>query len=336
MITGRRSAAMRPAKPRPSGIRTPCSTSSSMPLAAARDELAGGLVEQQEGGGVGVQDLGDALQQLGQQLVQRQVGQRGVGDALDAPCERAPPCARSRSNARACSIAQRRPVGDELEQVAVGGGELARRERADVQDAGDLALDQQRDAEQRADALLAQDRVVDVGVVDVLDDHGAALGGDAAGEAAAERDPHALLDLLLDALGRAGDELAGRLVEQQERRRVGAEDVGDPLQQLRQQLVEREMGERRVRDALHGEQDVRRLARVRSRAAMLRGGDVGARRVAAGQRALHETFTPISTSTTSSSIVASTLTSAGTPWRVAPKMNSGNVCVWPALNDVIT
>ena len=23
-------------------------------------------------------------------------------------------------------------------------------------------------------------------------------------------------------------------------------------------------------------------------------------------------------------------------WRVAPKMNSGNVCVWPALNDVIT
>ena len=34
--------------------------------------------------------------------------------------------------------------------------------------------------------------------------------------------------------------------------------------------------------------------------------------------------------------VASTLTSAGTPWRVAPKMNSGNVCVWPALKIVIT
>ena len=47
-------------------------------------------------------------------------------------------------------------------------------------------------------------------------------------------------------------------------------------------------------------------------------------------------FRPIRPSTASSSIVASTLTSAGTPWRVAPKMNSGNVCVWPALNDVIT
>jgi hypothetical protein len=34
--------------------------------------------------------------------------------------------------------------------------------------------------------------------------------------------------------------------------------------------------------------------------------------------------------------VASTLTSGGTPCRVAPKMNSGNVCVWPALKLVIT
>ena len=34
MAIARRSAAMRPAKPAPSGMRTPCSTSSSMPLAA--------------------------------------------------------------------------------------------------------------------------------------------------------------------------------------------------------------------------------------------------------------------------------------------------------------
>ena len=37
-----------------------------------------------------------------------------------------------------------------------------------------------------------------------------------------------------------------------------------------------------------------------------------------------------------SSAEASTLTSGGTPWRVAPKMNSGNVWVWPALKLVIT
>jgi hypothetical protein len=34
MITGLCSAAIRPAKPLPSGMRTPCRTSSSMPLAA--------------------------------------------------------------------------------------------------------------------------------------------------------------------------------------------------------------------------------------------------------------------------------------------------------------
>ena len=48
------------------------------------------------------------------------------------------------------------------------------------------------------------------------------------------------------------------------------------------------------------------------------------------------TLRPIRTRTAISSIVASTFTSAGTPWRVAPKMNSGNVWVWPALNDVMT
>ena len=94
------------------------------------------------------------------------------------------------------------------------GGEVAGGEAADVQDADHAALDEQRDAEQRADALLAQDRVVDVGVVDVLDRDRAALGRDAAGEAAPEGDLDAALDLLLDAAGGAGAQDAGRLVEQ--------------------------------------------------------------------------------------------------------------------------
>ena len=84
-------------------------------------------------------------------------------------------------------------------------------------------LDEQRHAEQRLDALLAQDRVEDVGVVDVGEDDRPALGRDPAGEAAAERDPDALLDLLLDPSRRAGDELVRRLVEQQERARVAVE-----------------------------------------------------------------------------------------------------------------
>ena len=89
-----------------------------------------------------------------------------------------------------------------------------------MQHADDVALDQQRDAEHRADPLLPQDRVDDVGVVEVLDEDRAPLGRDPAGEAAPDRDPDALLDLLLDALGGGRHELAG-LVEQQERGRVG-------------------------------------------------------------------------------------------------------------------
>ena len=43
---------------------------------------------------------------------------------------------------------ERRAVGRDLEQVAVVVGEVARGERADVQDADDAALDEQRDAEE--------------------------------------------------------------------------------------------------------------------------------------------------------------------------------------------
>ena len=149
-------------------------------------------------------------------------------------------------------------VGGELEQVALVGGEVARGEAADVQDADHAAFDEQRDAEQRADALLAQDRVEDVGVVDVLDGDRAPLGGDAAGEAAADGDLHALLDLLLDAAGGAGAQDAGALVEQQDRRGVGGQHLGDAAQQLLEQLVLRQVRERRVGDPLERLEPARR------------------------------------------------------------------------------
>ena len=47
-------------------------------------------------------------------------------------------------------------------------------ERADVQHADHVAANDQRHAEHRLDPLLAQDRVHDVGVVDVVEDHRAA------------------------------------------------------------------------------------------------------------------------------------------------------------------
>jgi hypothetical protein len=99
-----------------------------------------------------------------------------------------------------------------------------------VHHAGDAALDQQRDAEERADALLAQDRVVDVGAVDVVDRQGFLRRRDAPGEALANRDADALFDLLLDALG--GPRLQPLAVgfEQENRCRVAVEDLGDAAQ----------------------------------------------------------------------------------------------------------
>ena len=82
MKIARRSAAIRPANPRPTGIRTPCSTSSSIPFAARATSSFGALVEQQERRRVRVQELRHPLQELGQQIVERQVRERDVGDAL--------------------------------------------------------------------------------------------------------------------------------------------------------------------------------------------------------------------------------------------------------------
>ncbi len=60
--------------------------------------------------------------------------------------------------------------------------------------------------------------------VDVVEDDGVTLGCDPACEAAAERDPDALLDFLLDPHRGAGDELVGILVHEHDRAGVGAED----------------------------------------------------------------------------------------------------------------
>ena len=158
---------------------------------------------------------------------------------------------------------QRGAVRGELEQVALLVGEHARGEAADVQHADDAALHEQRDAEQRLDALLAQDRVEDVGVVDVGDGDRAALGGDAPGEAAADRDADALLDLLLDALG--GARVQRVALQQQDRHRVDLQDLGDPAHQLLQEVLLGEEGERGVGDPLQRVEDLPVAARAQQR-----------------------------------------------------------------------
>src|SRR5581483_420758 len=114
----------------------------------------------------------------------------------------------------------------------------------------DAALDVQRYAEERLDSLLAQDRIEDVRVVDVLEDDRQAFGRDASCESAADGDAHSLLDLLLDAYGSACDQLVRALVEQEDGARVDGEDLADALEQRPEQPVEVEVRECRIRDRL--------------------------------------------------------------------------------------
>ena len=162
-------------------------------------------------------------------------------------------------NSRARSIAVAARSAASWSRSASTGTKSRGVRRADVQHADHVALGQQRHAQQRADAALAQDRVEDVGVVDVGDRDRAPLGRDAAGEALAERDPHARLDLLLDALRRRRHQLARALLEQQEGRRVRVQDRRDAVQQRVEQLVERQVAERRVGDALDRLEHARRV-----------------------------------------------------------------------------
>jgi hypothetical protein len=145
---------------------------------------------------------------------------------------------------------ERGTVGHELQQLDLVLVEGAVMERADVEDAAHLTLDDQRDAEHRLDPLLPQDRVEDVSVVDVVEDHRPLLGGDPTGEPTTDRNADALLYLLLDAERSPRDELVRVLVEQEDRARVDLEDLPGPVEQRIEQLVESQVRERGVGDGL--------------------------------------------------------------------------------------
>ena len=83
--TGRASAAMRPAKPLRSGMRTPWRTSSSMPRAAVAISADRIGVQEEDRRGVDLEDVAQTVQQLVEQVLDVEVGQGGVGQSLDLP-----------------------------------------------------------------------------------------------------------------------------------------------------------------------------------------------------------------------------------------------------------
>lgn len=237
-----------------------------------RDELVRGLVEEEDRAGVGAEGIADAREQDGEQLVHLEVRERRVRhrlQLLEAPARRALGLEEPRVVDR-----ERGAIGCEFEQLDVAAAEDARHERPDVDDAEDGVPDDERDAEEGLDALLAQDRIEDVGVVDVVEDDGSALGGDAAGEAAPERDADTALHLLLEPDRSARHELLPLLVEEEHRSRVAIEQVADAREQRPEQILEVEMGERRVGEGLQPAQPLRVL-HGRGHATILKGRCAG-------------------------------------------------------------
>jgi hypothetical protein len=124
------------------------------------------------------------------------------------------------------------------------------RQRTDVENAEHASTDEERNAEHRLDALLVQNRIEDVCVIDVVEDHRLPFRCDAAGEAAADRDPHTALHLLLDPDRCPRDELVRLLVEQQDGARIDIEDLAGTEKERREQVVKLQVRERRIRERL--------------------------------------------------------------------------------------
>jgi hypothetical protein len=114
-----------------------------------------------------------------------------------------------------------------------------------VQHADQLALDDQGHAEERPDPRLAQQRIHDLDrrLVQVPDHDRLARGRHPAREAPADRKAKVLLHLLLQSLGRPGGKRPAVVLDQENGRGVDLEDLGDPLEQLGEQVVEAEEGE---------------------------------------------------------------------------------------------
>ena len=84
MITGRRPVAIRPATPLPSGTSSRSSGPRGSPLVVDDPQHPQLGVEQQDGRRLGVEQLAQPFEQLLEELVQREVHERGVRDRLEA------------------------------------------------------------------------------------------------------------------------------------------------------------------------------------------------------------------------------------------------------------
>jgi len=137
-------------------------------------------------------------------------------------------------------------VGGELQQLDLVGREVAPVEAADVEHADDIAVDDEWDAEERLDSLLAQERVHDVCMVDITQHDRPALGRNSPREALAKRDAGPATDLFLDSDRGPRDQLFALRVEKEDRAGVDVEQGPRALEQRAEELLELEVTQGRV------------------------------------------------------------------------------------------
>ena len=147
---------------------------------------------------------------------------------------------------------ERRPVGQEAEQRHLLARELAGFQRADLERAAGALADEEGRGSDRLQAGVAQQRVKHVGIVEGRDAHRLVGAREPAG-VLRHRDAVSALDAPARQERRARRGRALRLgvgVEHDDPGGVGVERLRHPRQECGRQLVEAQVGERHVRDAL--------------------------------------------------------------------------------------
>ena len=145
----------------------------------------------------------------------------------------------------------------QLQQVRVIAGEGAGTECPHVQDTDDHSPGPQRSTHEGPDALVQQDGVDHLGVIDLSQDHRAVFRRDPPGETPAERDPHPLPHLFFQPARGRRDQLPGGGIQQQHGGRIGLQGVFHPADERLQQSLGIQRGQRRISDRL----DVTQLVR---------------------------------------------------------------------------
>jgi hypothetical protein len=129
-----------------------------------------------------------------------------------------------------------------------------------MEDAQEAALDDERDAQQRADLLLVEQRVDGVARLEVVDGDGPPLCGDSSCESLTDGHAEANLDLFLEASCSSRRQLVRLLVEQQDRGGVDIEDLDDANEKRLEKPIELQVRKSRLGDPL----EVARQTRGRS------------------------------------------------------------------------